>query len=179
MRITAGFHGREQAVADLFAATFAASEGPDEGALIGRLARDLMASTPAADIRVMVAEDDDAPIGAAILTRLAYAQDARVVFIVAPVAVATDRQGRGVGARLLTEALDSLRAEGVNVALVYGDPAYYARVGFAPVDVATAPPPLPLQHPEGWLGQSLTGAAIAPLKGPPRCVAALDDPAFW
>jgi putative acetyltransferase len=35
VKITTGFVGREQELIELFAATFTASEGPDEGALIG------------------------------------------------------------------------------------------------------------------------------------------------
>ena len=70
VKITTGFVGREQEFIELFAATFTASEGPDEGALIGDLVRDLLAETPTKDIRVFCAEDEGHAIGAAVFTRL-------------------------------------------------------------------------------------------------------------
>jgi len=79
----------------------------------------------------------------------------------------------------LTFGLDQLRAAGADIAVTYGNPDYYRRVGFAPVTVEHVPPPLPLTLPHGWLAQSLTGEALSPLPGPSRCAAALDDPAYW
>ena len=88
MKITTGFAGREQALIELFAATFTASQGPDEGALIGDLVRDLLAQTPTEDIRVFCAENEGNAIGAAIFTRLTYSEDPHIVFLLSPMAVA-------------------------------------------------------------------------------------------
>jgi len=65
------------------------------------------------------------------------------------------------------------------VALTYGDPNYYARVGFAPISATDIPPPKPLSFPHGWLGQSLSGKTLDALPGPSRCAPALNDPSFW
>jgi hypothetical protein len=46
VKITTGFIGRKQARIELFATTFTTSEGPDAGALIADLVRDLPAETP-------------------------------------------------------------------------------------------------------------------------------------
>jgi hypothetical protein len=54
-----------------------------------------------------------------------------------------------------------------------------AKVGFAPIGEADAPAPLPLTQPQGWPAQSLTGRPMTPLKGPSRCVEALENPLFW
>ena len=75
--------------------------------------------------------------------------------------------------------LDALRQEGVDIAVTYGDPAFYGRVGFKPVSEADLPAPQPLGQPQGWIAQSLTDAPLTPLRGPARCVAAFDDPALW
>jgi predicted N-acetyltransferase YhbS len=174
-----GFQGRERAIVDLFIATFAASEGAEEGALIGDLARNLLRRTPDDDLFVFTAEEAGEVVGAIVFSRLTYAQDERTVFLLAPVAVATDRQRTGIGRRLIAHGLAALRREGVDVALTYGDPAYYARVGFTPITDAFAPAPFELKHPEGWLGQSLTERELTPLAGPSRCVEALTDPVFW
>jgi predicted N-acetyltransferase YhbS len=179
MEFSKNFQGCEQEIADLFAATFAASEGAEEGALIGGLVRNLLSGTAEPDLFVFTALEGTTIVGAAIFTRLTYARDPRRVFILSPMAVATDRQGEGIGQSLLIHALAALREAGVDVAMTYGDPAFYGKVGFMPMTEAAAPAPLPLSHPEGWMGQSLTGAEMTPLQGPCTCVAALNDPAFW
>ena len=69
--------------------------------------------------------------------------------------------------------------EGVVITVTYGDPAFYGRVGFKPITQTDAPAPFALRHSEGWLGQTLTDAVLTPLRGPARCVPALDDPVFW
>ena len=179
MAFSTAFEGREDAIIDLVTTTFTASEGAAEGALIGHLVRDLMATTPPADLRVVTAEEAGEIVGAAVFSRLIFEADARDVFILAPLAVATDRQGAGIGRGLVAHGLTALRGAGVDVALTYGDPAYYAKAGFAPISEAFAPAPFALSRPEGWLGQSLTERAPTPLAGPSRCVGALNDPAFW
>jgi predicted N-acetyltransferase YhbS len=179
MEYASAANGQERPIIDLFATTFTASEGAEEGALIGGLAASLLETTPQRDIRVFTALDHKTVVGAAIFTRLTYAEDSRTVFILSPMAVATDRQGQGVGQALLTHALAALREAGVDIAITYGDPAFYGKVGFAPLDQAVAPAPLPLSQPHGWIGQSLTGAPLTPLRGACSCVEALDDPAVW
>lgn len=179
MEFQSGAKGREQALIDLFEAAFTASEGADEGALIADLVRALLNMTPVGQLFVFAAVDHGEIIGSALFSRLAYDADPRQAFIMAPVAVAPDRQGEGVGQRLIRHALGHLARAGVDAVLVYGDPAFYGRTGFSPIAEAAAAPPHPLSHPEGWLAQALNDDVMAPLQGPSRCVAALDDPAFW
>ncbi|MEE4119616.1 MAG: N-acetyltransferase [Paracoccaceae bacterium] len=179
MQLADGAGGRDREIVDLFATTFTASEGAEEGALIGTLVRDLLDGTPPDDIRVFTASEGGALAGAVIFTRLRYAGDARTVVLLSPMAVAPGGQGRGIGQALIRHGLDALRAEGADVALTYGDPAFYGKVGFVAVTEAMAPPPQPLSHPEGWIGQALDGGDLAPLTGPATCAAALDDPAYW
>ncbi|QPZ92083.1 GNAT family N-acetyltransferase [Thioclava electrotropha] len=168
-----------EAIAELFRATYAASEGAEEGALIGALARRLIVETPAEDLRVFSAWEDGTLLGGIFFTRLTYASDPRTVFMMAPVAVATAHQGKGIGQRLIAHGLDALRREDVDIAVTYGDQAFYGRVGFEPVSEADLPAPQPLQQSQGWIAQSLTDAPLTPLRGTARCVAAFDDPALW
>jgi predicted N-acetyltransferase YhbS len=167
------------AIADLFTATFTASEGAEEGALVGALTRRLIAETPTDDLRVFTAWEDDALLGGIFFTRLTYEGDPRRVFVLAPVAVATDRQGAGLGQRLIAHGLDALRQQGVDIVVTYGDPDFYGRVGFKAITESEVPAPFPLQHPEGWQVQSLDGAELAPLIGRSRCVEAFNDPLLW
>ena len=179
MDYSADYETHADAIAELFASTFTASEGAEEGGLIGALARRLIAETPAGDLRVFTACEDGAIVGGIFFTRLTYENDPRTVFMMAPVAVATARQGQGIGQRLIAHGLDALRQEGVDIAVTYGDPAFYGRVGFKPVSEAELPAPQPLQQPQGWIAQSLTDAPLSPVSGPARCVAAFEDPALW
>jgi predicted N-acetyltransferase YhbS len=141
--------------------------------------RDLLDGTGDKDLFVFTVEEDGAIIGGILFSRLIYERDERSVFVLAPVAVATDQQGKGIGQRLWSHGLAALRSAGVDIAMTYGDPNYYVKVGFMPISEVDAPAPFPLNHPEGWLGQSLTDRAMAALKGPSRCVHALNDPVFW
>jgi predicted N-acetyltransferase YhbS len=114
-----------------------------------------------------------------LFSRLIYTGYKRTVFVLGPVAVATDRQNQGIGQRLISHGIEVLRQEGVELAVTYGDPTFYGRVGFKVISQDNVPAPFPLQLPEGWLGQSLNGAPLTPLRGPSRCVPAFNDPAFW
>ena len=72
-----------------FEPVFAASDSPEEGRLVGRLARDLILTVPEADIAVLTCREGTELLGCIILTRLVMPEEARVVFLLAPVGVAT------------------------------------------------------------------------------------------
>ncbi|MDR9395292.1 GNAT family N-acetyltransferase [Roseovarius sp. SYSU LYC5161] len=179
MHVTCGYKDRADSIIELFTATFADAEGAEEGALIGTLVRSLFATTAQEDLHVFCSHADDQITGCIMFSRLVYEQETRTVFLMAPVAVRPGWQGRGIGRALIRHGLDEMQKRGADVVITYGDPAYYGRVGFAPIPESEARPPLPLAHPEGWLAHSLTGGRPAPLQGASRCVAAFDDPAYW
>ncbi|WP_371060548.1 GNAT family N-acetyltransferase [Rhodosalinus sp. 5P4] len=179
MEFSADSTDRAEEIIALFESTFGASEGAEEGRLIGTLVKNLLETTKDEDLAVFTAREGGVLAGAIIFSRLAYDEDARIVFLLAPVAVETGRQGQGIGQALLNHGLAAMRDRGADVAITYGDPAYYGKVGFAPIGEDTAAPPHPLQQPEGWLAQNLTTRPLDPLKGRARCVPAFDDPAYW
>jgi len=179
MDFSTDYETHAEKIVDLFTATFTTSEGAEEGALIGELSRRLIAETAAEDLRIVTAWERGSLLGGIFFTRLTYEGDPRTAFMMAPVAVATAHQGKGSGQRLIAHGLDVLRQEGVDIAVTYGDPAFYGRVGFAHVSDADLPAPQTLQQPEGWVVQSLTKAPMTPVSGPVRCVAAFNDPALW
>ena len=165
-------------VESLFVSVFSQSEGAQEGALIGNLAKQLMTTTSPDNLYGFAAVGEGTMVGAIFFSRLTFPQT-RDVFILAPVAVQTTSQGKGIGQALITHGLQQLKQAGVAIAVTYGDPAFYGKVGFQSLSQATIPAPLPLSQPEGWLGQSLTKAAIAPIPGPCSCVAALNHSVYW
>lgn len=167
------------AISALFDKTFSDSESANEGKLIGRLADNLIETTPENDIAVFTGFEEDRLVGCIIFTRLRFEGDARQVYLLSPVAISSDQQRRGIGTELICFGLQTLGNFGVDIAVTYGDPDYYERVGFKPIDAAIIPAPLVLEQPHGWLAQSLTDEEIYPFQGPARCAEALNDPAYW
>ena len=162
----------------LFTDVFTQSEGREEGERIGNLAFELQLTTPANDLFGFVALEGEAIVGSILFTRLTFEQPVEA-FILAPVAVATTHQNRGVGQRLIRFGIDYLRERGVELLFTYGDPAYYSKVGFTVITQEIARAPLPLTYPQGWLAQSLVAARIEPIPGESTCVEALNDPVYW
>lgn len=179
MNVTDSYKERVDEIGALFQSTFTDSEGEAEGQLIGMLARNLLSSTAELDIFAFSALEAGSVIGSIVFTRMTYPDDDRVVFLLAPVAVATSHHRQGVGSDLIRHGLDVLRNRGVDVVLTYGDINFYAKVGFAQITENVAKAPLPLQYPEGWLSQSLVAPVLKPLIGRGFCVEALNDGAYW
>jgi predicted N-acetyltransferase YhbS len=170
--------GDSSAIRKLFVSVFSAAENEREGALIGDLAKNLIASTASRDLYGFVAVDAERLVGAIFFSRLTFEQ-AIEAFILAPVAVRTEYQGMGIGQALITHGLQEMRKHGVRVVITYGDPAFYSKLGFRPLSQDIIQAPLELSQPEGWLGQSLTDDSIEPIPGRCSCVKALDNPAYW
>jgi putative acetyltransferase len=60
------------------------------------------------------------------------ADDRKTSLSLAPLAVHPDRQGRGIGGRLVAEGLSVARRLGFDSVIVTGHPDYYPRFGFRP-----------------------------------------------
>jgi hypothetical protein len=69
--------GQADAISALYREAFTASEGPEEGALIGALAHRLLTGTPARDIHAFAARVEGELVGAIVFSRMSYAGDAR------------------------------------------------------------------------------------------------------
>ena len=165
-------------VASLFASAFSSSEGEQEGRLIGSLASRLVARTDNQDVICIGAYADGSMIGAIFFTRLRFDEPIEA-YMLAPVAVGTAHQGRGVGQALINFGLHELRNRSATVAVTYGDPAFYSKVGFQALSEDVIQAPMSLSMPEGWLGQSLSGEVIPILKSRPAYVQEFDNPDYW
>ncbi|WP_298963082.1 N-acetyltransferase [uncultured Roseibium sp.] len=171
--------GRESDICNLFGNVFAEAEGAEEGELIGQLSRDLMQETASDDLHTFYAVHKEEVVAAIMFSRMVFDQDERHVFVLGPVAVATAHQGEGIGQSLISFGLETLAQAGVEVALTYGDPKFYSRVGFEPITEEDVAAPFKLQYPFGWLGQSLTETPLTSIKGSSRCVSAIGKPIYW
>ena len=165
-------------VTGLFTAVFSASEGAEEGRLIGNLSGELAQAIDNQDILGFSSLEQNEMTGAIIFSRLYFEQDIDV-FMLAPVAVSTAHQGKGVGQALIRYGLEQMRQRTVEVVITYGDPAFYSRVGFAALSQDKIKPPLELSMPQGWLGLSLGKDPIPVIGERPRCVEAFNNPLYW
>jgi putative acetyltransferase len=166
------------AIEFLFASVFAKSEGEAAGKLISNLAKELITDTDEDDLYGFVVIDNCQIIGSIFFSRLTF-KDSIKAFILSPVAVHNDYQGKGIGQELINHGLNALKDEGVNVVLTYGDPKFYHKVGFHHISHEKIRAPFKLSQPEGWLGQSLIGNSIENISGSCTCVKALNNPLYW
>ena len=79
----------------------------------------------------LVAEEDGRLVGHVAISPVAISSGAKNWFGLGPISVAPDRQGRGIGTRLMNAALENLRGQHAAGCVVLGDPAFYGRFGFA------------------------------------------------
>ena len=165
-------------IEQLFIKTFSDSEGRSEGKVIGRLVRDFMDNTDAHDLYCFTATENEQIIASIFFTRMKFESGINA-FILSPVATHTDHQGKGIGQKLINFGLDALRENGVELAITYGDPNFYSKVGFGIITEQVIPAPLKLKYPEGWLAQSLVGDEIDPIAGTSYCVEELNKPEIW
>ena len=113
--------------ADAIRAVMDAAFGqPDEGQIVDRLRN--AGAIPLA----LVAEEDDAILGALIFSPVTVDERPTRLVGLAPMAVRPDRQRDGIGSALVRDGLDRLAAEGVDGVVVLGHPDYYPRFGFRP-----------------------------------------------
>ncbi len=165
-------------VASLFYSVFTSSEGEEEGKVIGDLVSKLASGIDNQEIVCLGTYEDESLIGSIFFTRLRF--DCPIqVFMLAPVAVSTEHQGKGVGQSLINFGLNELKNRSASVAITYGDPSFYSKVGFISLSEDIIQAPLKLSMPEGWLGQSLTDDPVPTITDRPTCVKEFNDPVYW
>ena len=176
------FHSADAAaraeICEVFLRSFAASEGAQEAQSVVHLVNALLDEAAEDDTLVYVAQIQGQVVGAILWSWLRY-PNGRGVRLLSPVAVHPDVQGRGVGQGLIRYGVDQLRAAGVGMAVTYGDPQFYGKVGFTALNEEEVAGPYPLSMPFGWLGQRLTTGALDGLSGRPICVMTFAQPELW
>ncbi len=161
-----------------FTRVFSDSENPAEGRQVGQLAFDLITETPPQDLFGYIAIENNCLIGCILFSRLSF--DSCVnAFILSPVAILTDEQGKGIGQTLINFGLEQLKKHHVKLVFTYGDPSFYSKVGFKHISENIIKAPHELSQPEGWLCLTLDGDEIKPISDIPRCVTALNNPELW
>jgi putative acetyltransferase len=78
----------------------------------------------------LVADAEGTLVGHVAVSPVSISDGATGWFGLGPVSVVPEHQGRGVGSRLVREALRMLREQGAVGCVVVGEPRYYSRFGF-------------------------------------------------
>lgn len=126
----------------------------------------------------LVARSESVIVGHVMGTMCRVAGCCAAVALLGPLAVAPAVQGRGIGGTLVRETLWDLTARGAALALVLGDPRYYARFGFV-LEVGIIPPyPLVAEWRTAWQSIPL-GAADHPCGGRLEVPEPWRRPALW
>lgn len=170
--------GDIEKIKQLFTSVFSDSEGEAEGMLVGNLAYDLIANTDPNDLYGFAAIEHGEIIGCILFSRLKLDNEINA-FLLAPVAIHTNYQGKGIGQKLINFGIKYLKENGVTLLFTYGDPKFYSKVGFTHITEKIVKAPLKLTYPEGWLVQSLVNDNIEAILGNSYCVDALNKPEYW
>ena len=125
-----------------------------EGEVVSQLAIDLLEDKTTLPILSLVAELDNEIIGNIIFSSVSIK-----------------------GAEI-NKGLETLKARGAEIVLVYGDPSYYLRTGFKAGH--NLKPPHKLQYPEeAWMAQELVEGILSKTQGMVQCASSLDSPELW
>ena len=152
----------------------------EEREIVAELAVRLLAEASEPLTLSLVAESHGELIGHVAFSPVMHAGEVEMQgYILGPLAVKPALQRQGIGAQLIEKGKAGLAQTGVNVLLVYGDPAYYGRFGFTAELAQSLQPPYALKHPFGWLACMLNACEMPESAIALTCVPALSDPKYW
>lgn len=164
------------AIRDVHRAAFPENERD----IIAELAGRLLTETTHPPTFSFVAEVDGKVVGhVAFSPAHAHTGEALLGYILAPLAVSPEFQRQGVGSALIHAGIGAARSAQAPLLLVYGDPAYYGRFGFAAKLAEAYPPTYPLQYPFGWQALQLLPEVPRPNPATLQCAPALGDERLW
>ena len=166
-------------VIQLFYHTFKASENEDEAVAVSDLVKNYLQNYPRKDLKGFIALKDGQIVGCVFFSQLSYTDSDKKVFILSPMAVKTEFQGKGIGQALIRHAHQELRKEGVNITITYGDISFYSKTGYELVSEDSIAAPLKLSYPEGWLANSMDESTELKIEGPSSCIPELNDQNLW
>lgn len=157
--------------------------GEEHGPEIVDLVTGLLIDRTAEPRFSLVAEIDGRIVGHILFTavRLQSGRQRIAAQILAPLAVAKEHQGQGVGGLLIHEGLDQLTASGIELVFVLGHPDYYPKFGFRPAGVLgyQAPYVIPIENANAWMVKELKAGIMGSVQGLIQCAATLDQPQHW
>jgi putative acetyltransferase len=152
--------------------------GKEEGSAVSGLAIDLLADETAKPLLALIAENGTDILGSIIFSAVEVkGSEGIVAYILAPLAVASTFQRRGIGRALIERGLQMLKDRGTDLVFVLGDPRYYSPYGFTHNHQVS--PPYELPYREAWMAISLKGNALESASGQILCARSLNAPDHW
>jgi len=82
----------------------------------------------------LVVEDFGHIIGHVALSPVTISDDSNDWYGLGPISVAPNNQSKGIGSKLMHSALSELKKINANGCVLLGDPDYYQRFGFEPIE---------------------------------------------
>jgi len=126
---------------------------PDEDLL--PVVRDLFQEVPS--ILSLAAVTGSSLVGHVIFTQCRVEGSRDNAALLAPLAVASAWQKKGIGTALIQAGFERLGNSGVTRIYVLGDPNYYGRFGFRTETHVTPPYPMPAEWRDAWQSIDLAG----------------------
>lgn len=87
----------------------------------------------------LIAEDSSKIVGHVALSPVTISNGANDWYGLGPISVVPTEQNKGIGAKLMDAALKELKNLNANGCVLLGDPNYYRRFGFEPIDGLVLP----------------------------------------
>jgi putative acetyltransferase len=147
------------------------------------LTKDLLADPTAKPLLSLLAFVEGQPAGHILFTKARLLGGFRevVVSFLAPLAVVSKFQRRGVGSALVKEGLERLSKSGVELVFVVGHPEYYPRYGFAQAGKLGFETlyPFPEEHANAWMVCALRLGVLGSVSGRVVCCDVLGKPELW
>ncbi|MCP4122090.1 MAG: N-acetyltransferase [Bacteroidetes bacterium] len=155
--------------------------GSDEEA---GLTADLFHDETALPVLSLLAFHHGEAVGHILFTR-AYLDgvlDCPLLYILAPLAVRPQYQGRGIGGQLIKRGIQLLKEMGTELIFVLGHKSYYPKFGFIPdarKQGFSAPYPIPEANAGAWMVMKLNKGAPKCPTGTIRCAESMNKEEYW
>lgn len=170
---------RDEDHAGLLDVERAAFGGPDEANLVEAL----LADPSAAPLINLVAEQDGSVVGHVLFTHAVVETESGdfAATILAPLAIAPESQGQGIGQALSREGVAAAADLGIGLVFVLGHIEYYPKVGFRPAAPLGLVAPYPIEPAvaDAWMVLETRPGLLGSVRGVVRCADAMMHPEMW
>lgn len=87
----------------------------------------------------LIAEDQSKILGHIALSPVSISDGSTDWYGLGPISVLPSEQNKGIGSKLIYAAIDELKKLNANGCVLLGDPNYYIKFGFEPIDALVLP----------------------------------------
>ncbi len=147
-----------------------------------KLVSDLLSDSSAEPIVSLLAFQADQPIGHILFTNAIFDPTQPVTAcILAPLAVISEFQNKGIGRKLIERGIIILARMGIDLVFVLGHPTYYPKSGFEPAIPFgfDAPYPIPEKNHDAWMVRALSSDSKENFNGQVICADMMMKPEYW